>query len=69
MRILLQIVSDSEVTHDVYYTISGPGINLPPIRVFSLDKFSGMLTVHQAVDREMYPKFIVSDKTPFNLIG
>ncbi|AWP04020.1 putative desmocollin-1-like [Scophthalmus maximus] len=54
-----KIVSDSEVTHDVYYTISGPGINLPPIRVFSLDKFSGMLTVHQAVDREMYPKFIL----------
>uniref|UniRef100_A0AAQ6ALA3 Cadherin domain-containing protein n=1 Tax=Amphiprion ocellaris TaxID=80972 RepID=A0AAQ6ALA3_AMPOC len=51
------IVSDSEATHNVYYTCSGPGVNEYPANVFSLNRRSGMLTVHQPVDREQFPVF------------
>uniref|UniRef100_A0A3P8S6G4 Desmocollin 2 like n=1 Tax=Amphiprion percula TaxID=161767 RepID=A0A3P8S6G4_AMPPE len=51
------IVSDSEATHNVYYTCSGPGVNEYPANVFSLNSRSGMLTVHQPVDREQFPVF------------
>ncbi|XP_010742116.3 desmocollin 2-like protein [Larimichthys crocea] len=52
-----QIVSDSEINHKVYYTLSGPGVDSHPGNVFSLDRYSGMLTVHRAVDREEFPRF------------
>lgn len=51
------IVSDSEATHSVYYTCSGPGVNEYPANVFSLHRKTGMLTVHRAVDREEFPVF------------
>uniref|UniRef100_A0A665VP38 Desmocollin-2-like n=1 Tax=Echeneis naucrates TaxID=173247 RepID=A0A665VP38_ECHNA len=52
-----KIVSDSEAKFTVYYTISGPGSTEHPRGLFTIDKFSGMLTVHRAVDREEYPMF------------
>ncbi|XP_019963162.2 desmocollin 2-like protein isoform X1 [Paralichthys olivaceus] len=54
-----KIVSDSEAIQDVYYTFSGPGYNEHPVGVFTLDRISGMLTVHKAVDREEFPMFIL----------
>ncbi|XP_030630689.1 desmocollin-2-like [Chanos chanos] len=50
------VASDSSAQHSVYYTISGPGVTEEPIGLFSLDKFSGLLKVHRAVDREVYPQ-------------
>ncbi|KAM6990458.1 desmocollin 2-like protein [Tautogolabrus adspersus] len=57
-----KIVSDSASNQDVYYTFSGPGVDLPPIGVFSLDQNSGMLSVHRSVDREVYPKFVITTR-------
>ncbi|XP_070775800.1 desmocollin 2-like protein [Enoplosus armatus] len=52
-----RIVSDSSANQDVYYTFSGPGFNEHPVGVFSLDRNTGMLSVHQPVDREEFPSF------------
>jgi len=54
-------VSDSEAVQRVFYTISGPGVDQPPIGVFSLNK-TGTMFLLKKVDREEYPKFIVSVK-------
>lgn len=51
------IVSDSAATHDVYYTFSGPGYDKHPVGVFTLNRDTGMLTVHKTVDREEFPSF------------
>ncbi|XP_068594148.1 desmocollin 2-like protein [Cebidichthys violaceus] len=58
-RAIDMIVSDSEVKHKVFYTISGPGVDQPPMNVFSLNT-TGMLFVHKAVDREEFPRFILT---------
>ncbi|TNN61086.1 Desmocollin-3 [Liparis tanakae] len=52
------IVSDSEAVQKVFYTISGPGVDQPPIGVFSLNK-TGTLFLHKKVDREEHPQFIL----------
>ncbi|XP_030017235.1 desmocollin 2-like protein [Sphaeramia orbicularis] len=54
------IVSDSAAKYDVYYTLSGPGYNEHPVGVFSLDSESGMLKVNKPVDREEFPKFVMT---------
>uniref|UniRef100_A0A3Q2PL94 Desmocollin 1 n=1 Tax=Fundulus heteroclitus TaxID=8078 RepID=A0A3Q2PL94_FUNHE len=54
-----RIASNSEAKYDVYYTIEGPGVNQYPLNIFSLDKETGVLKVHQPLDREEFPKFIL----------
>ncbi|XP_062338484.1 desmocollin 2-like protein [Osmerus eperlanus] len=49
--------SDSAAMYSVYYTISGPGVDEHPRGLFSVDRNSGLLRVHQPVDREEFPKF------------
>uniref|UniRef100_A0A8C7YV59 Desmocollin 2 like n=1 Tax=Oryzias sinensis TaxID=183150 RepID=A0A8C7YV59_9TELE len=46
------LASDSAREHDVYYTISGPGADLDPKGVFSLNRDTGLLQVHKSLDRE-----------------
>ncbi|XP_041047083.1 B-cadherin [Carcharodon carcharias] len=41
----------------IYYYISGPGTNEPPKGVFSIDKHSGAVRVHQPLDREQIPSY------------
>ncbi|XP_020491022.1 desmocollin 2-like protein isoform X1 [Labrus bergylta] len=57
-----KIVSDSASDQQVYYTFTGPGVDLPPVGVFSLNPNTGMLSVHKKVDREMYPKFVITTR-------
>ncbi|XP_074543839.1 desmocollin 2-like protein [Halichoeres trimaculatus] len=57
-----KIVSDSASTQEVFYYISGPGVDLPPLDLFEIDKFTGMLSVKRAVDREVYPKFVITTR-------
>ncbi|XP_034039171.1 desmocollin 2 like [Thalassophryne amazonica] len=55
-----KIASDSEAKFDVYYTISGPGYNRPPVGVFRLNPEDGMLTALKPVDREEFPVFTLT---------
>ncbi|XP_047446246.1 desmocollin 2 like isoform X2 [Mugil cephalus] len=56
---LEKIVSDSAAKFDVYYTISGPGVDKHPTGLFSIERNTGRLSVHRAVDREEFPHFEV----------
>ncbi|XP_031711132.1 desmocollin 2-like protein [Anarrhichthys ocellatus] len=58
-RAIDMIVSDSDLQHRLYYTISGPGVDQHPVGVFSLNR-TGMLFVRKTVDREEFPKFILT---------
>uniref|UniRef100_A0A8C6UXC0 Desmocollin 2 like n=1 Tax=Neogobius melanostomus TaxID=47308 RepID=A0A8C6UXC0_9GOBI len=51
------IVSDSEATNPVFYTLTGPGYDQHPVGVFGFDGNTGMLQVNKPVDREEYPLF------------
>ncbi|KAI3374326.1 hypothetical protein L3Q82_006166 [Scortum barcoo] len=62
-----KIVSDSSAKYDVYYTISGPGVDQYPVGVFSLNQNTGMLSVHKPVDREEFPNFTVTTRV-FNRV-
>ncbi|XP_056149847.1 desmocollin 2-like protein isoform X2 [Lampris incognitus] len=53
-----RVVSDSEAVHNVYYTITGPGVDAHPVGLFSVDRNSGMLSVHRAIDREEFPEIV-----------
>ncbi|KAG8014181.1 Desmocollin-2, partial [Nibea albiflora] len=57
-----RIVSDSEIKYKVYYTLSGSGVDRHPVNVFTLDRDTGMLTVHRAIDREEFPRFNLTAK-------
>ncbi|XP_059201150.1 desmocollin 2-like protein [Centropristis striata] len=61
-REIEKIVSDSEAKQEVYYTLSGHGVDQHPVGVFSLDKYSGMLSVHKSVDREEFPSFTLTTR-------
>ncbi|XP_042353536.1 desmocollin 2 like isoform X2 [Plectropomus leopardus] len=61
-RDIEKLQSDSQQNRSVYYILSGPGVNHHPVGVFSLNPNTGMLTVHKAVDREEYPKFILTTR-------
>ncbi|KAJ8267896.1 hypothetical protein COCON_G00130680 [Conger conger] len=51
------IGSDTSENYTLYYVISGPGVTEEPKGVFSVDRNSGMLSVHKPVDREKNPIF------------
>lgn len=53
-----RVGSDSSVNYTVWYEISGPGVDLPPEKLFSVDRNTGMLRVHYPVDREQYPMLV-----------
>ncbi|XP_078120444.1 desmocollin 2-like protein [Sander vitreus] len=59
-RNIEKIVSDSEAKHQVYYTITGPGVNQNPLELFSLNPGTGMLMVNGPIDREEFPWFILT---------
>ncbi|XP_043921377.1 desmocollin-3-like [Protopterus annectens] len=52
-----QIRSDAEQNGKVFYKIRGPGVDEPPVGLFSILEGSGNISVHRPVDREEYPEF------------
>ncbi|XP_059922407.1 desmocollin 2-like protein isoform X1 [Gadus macrocephalus] len=63
------IGSDSSVNYTVRYTIEGPGVTQPPMNVFSVVHETGMVIVHRAVDRELYPKLVFQARVTDKLTG
>lgn len=46
--------------YDIIYTISGPGVDQPPVGLFQINPKTGELYVNGLVDREEFPRFPVS---------
>ncbi|CAL8307291.1 unnamed protein product [Lota lota] len=63
------IGSDSSVNYTVYYTIHGPGVDQPPMNLFSVVRETGMVKVHSAVDREQYPKLVFQARATDRVTG
>ncbi|KAM9726365.1 B-cadherin-like isoform 3-T3 [Menidia menidia] len=47
-----QIRSDEDKSRKIYYSITGPGADQPPVNLFTMDKSTGVLYVTQPLDRE-----------------
>ena len=56
----LQIRSDGGDDRPMLYSITGPGADLPPVNLFTIDKRSGWLFVNQPLDRENTAFYTVS---------
>lgn len=54
---LERVQSDTQVLYDIIYTISGPGVDQPPVGLFHMDPKTGDLYINGIVDREEYPSF------------
>lgn len=55
-----QIRSDKDLEAKVEYFLTGPGANKPPIDLFTVDRHTGFVRIHDIVDHEKYPFFNVS---------
>lgn len=49
------------MNYSLFYVLKGPGVTLPPIGLFSVIPNTGMLKVHNTIDREQYNRFNVSN--------
>ncbi|PIO27725.1 hypothetical protein AB205_0161610, partial [Aquarana catesbeiana] len=65
---LERVQSDTQVLYDIIYTISGPGVDQPPVGLFHMDPKTGDLYINGIVDREEYPSFPVCSFPFFSLV-
>ncbi|XP_072135859.1 B-cadherin-like [Mobula birostris] len=56
-KFLVQIKSDRQKETEVFYTITGPGADQPPVGVFSVTRNDGKISVHKPLDREERDKY------------
>ncbi|XP_044148664.1 desmocollin-2-like [Bufo gargarizans] len=61
-----KIQSDTQLDYEILYSISGDGVDQPPIGLFTINQKTGDIYVNGPVDREEYPSFqlIAYAKTP-----
>lgn len=52
-----QLVSDTAERYNITYSISGPGVDQPPLNYFYIESETGNLFVTRPIDREEYDKF------------
>ncbi|XP_074501791.1 cadherin-1-like [Sebastes fasciatus] len=53
-----QIRSSEDKMKKIFYSITGPGADLPPIDLFTMDKDTGNLYITQPLDRERQDKYL-----------
>lgn len=49
---IFQIRSDKENYTKIFYSLSGPGVNKPPLNVFRVDQNTGWVKIYSILDRE-----------------
>ncbi|XP_036849840.2 cadherin-15 isoform X1 [Manis javanica] len=54
---LVQIKSDKQQMGSVIYSIQGPGVDEEPRGIFSIDKFTGKVSLNAVLDREKTDRF------------
>ncbi|XP_036780167.2 cadherin-15 isoform X1 [Manis pentadactyla] len=54
---LVQIKSDKQQMGSVIYSIQGPGVDEEPLGIFSIDKFTGKVSLNAVLDREKTDRF------------
>ncbi|XP_053105832.1 desmocollin-2-like isoform X2 [Hemicordylus capensis] len=52
-----QLFSDTAQKYNITYSISGPGVDQPPLNYFYIEKETGNLFVTRPIDREEYSEF------------
>ncbi|KAJ0067240.1 hypothetical protein NL108_014381 [Boleophthalmus pectinirostris] len=52
-----QIRSSDDKDRVIYYSITGPGANQPPVDLFTMDKYTGILYVTRPLDREVQSNY------------
>ncbi|XP_041865568.1 B-cadherin isoform X2 [Melanotaenia boesemani] len=55
---ITQIRSDGDKEKKIYYSITGPGADLPPVKLFTIDRDTGVLYVTQPLDREKQAVYV-----------
>nr|XP_004661717.1 cadherin-1 [Jaculus jaculus] len=56
---LVQIKSNRDKETKVFYSITGPGADKPPVGVFSIERETGWLKVTEPLDREHIAKYVL----------
>nr|XP_046258852.1 B-cadherin-like isoform X16 [Scatophagus argus] len=54
---IVQIRSSEDKVKKIYYSITGPGADQPPVRLFTMDRDTGNLYLTQPLDREAQAKY------------
>ncbi|XP_036780169.2 cadherin-15 isoform X2 [Manis pentadactyla] len=57
LGLLAQIKSDKQQMGSVIYSIQGPGVDEEPLGIFSIDKFTGKVSLNAVLDREKTDRF------------
>nr|XP_033777135.1 desmocollin-3-like [Geotrypetes seraphini] len=52
-----QIQSDTQENYTIFYSISGEGVDMPPLDLFFIKSETGDIYVTRTIDREEYPQF------------
>ncbi|KAG7525885.1 desmoglein-2-like [Solea senegalensis] len=63
---IARIRSDKEYDRAIFYYISGPGVDQPPIGVFSINQNSGYVKIHSILDREERSFYVLKGSAKFS---
>lgn len=56
---MLQIRSDKEGSQEIFYSLTGPGVDQDPKGRFSVNQNNGFVKVHSILDREEIAQYHV----------